>query len=204
MSFHNLAMRSFFMVVLFVSSAIAQLAEDNVGIYFDEAATTNWIEISGPTQVPAYIIITGCTLSNAMVYYWGGVQIVSPYTIQLRGAGTNIHTLIPDSEGIVRMAATFTSPLLVTDRVVVADLLIDVVSDEVIQIFCTNNISYSGFGYEMQGAGTEPWEVVRLWQNTEFSAAPGPLWPWFAACINGAAPVENTVTTWGGIKSLYR
>lgn len=193
------------LVVLFFSfTSIAQLADDNIGIYFDESATTNGISASGPSQVHAYVVITGCTLSNPLVYFWGGVKIDAPYSVQLRGDGVNTHSLIPDGDGVVQIEATFNSPLEIADAVVVADLFVEISSSEEVQIWCERNFSPGGFAYEMQGAGSEPWEVVRLWQNTDPGAAPGPLWPWFAACINGVPPVENAAVSWDEIKSLYR
>lgn len=186
------------------SVASAQFAADNVGIYFDEAATTNGVSFSGPGEVHAYLVVTGCTLSNPMTYYWGGVRIGAPYAVVLRAGGTNAHTLIPDGDGVVRIAATFGTPLEIAEAIVVADLFIEVASDEEIRIWCENNDSPAGWAYEMQGAGAEPWEVVRLWQSTERGAAPSPPWPWFAACINGAPPVADAATTWGAVKSRYR
>lgn len=182
----------------------AQPASDHVGIYFDETGTANGVHVSGPGMVHAYVVVTGCTLSNHMVYFWGGVQMDASYSIQLRGDGANAHSLLPDANGVVGLAVTFGTPLEISDAVTVADLFIEVVSDEVIGIWCESNDSPGGWAYEMQGAGAEPWEVVRLWQSTDPGSAPGPLWPWFAASINGAPPVAEGGTTWGGLKCRYR
>lgn len=174
------------------SAFASDWASDNVGIYFDEAATLN-CGIAAPLMpFPAYMVLTQLTASD--VNAW---EIALTYSNVLslgfvpRGTGP-IDVGINPGEHLVGLA----SPLLVTGgAVVIADLTLMVQNTDPAGI-SSNGVFFHSLPLRVpayQGSATE---IRELHPITE----PGsPI-----LSINNGCAVDTENSSFGEVKSLFR
>ncbi len=177
----------------FAGSAFASdWFSDNVGIYTDEAGTTNCITAAPYTPITAYLVCTQLNSSDINAWELALVNTnVTTLSFAPRGSGP-VDVAINPGEHIVGLAA----PLAVSGgTVVIADLSLMVFNTNPAGIKIINTFFHSlpGKVPAYQGSNTPIRELHQI------SAAGSPV-----ITINNGCVVPAETSSFGSVKSLFR
>jgi|GEM_PF-3433945 len=180
---------------------------DNVGFYFDEAATLTAIETGMAESAHAYLVVTNITqpgmITGWQVFPTGICTIDSGFpfpadweslffeVIPRGGSGSPFDGSSPGWWGL---DVILDAPMMITDTAVLADLYVPLVTDEPLGI------------YQEGGAWIEydSGETLYLGMSTYPISTMLPQL-WLSATMNSDhVPVDAEQTSFGSVKSLYR
>ena len=179
------------------SSAMSQIDPypDSIGIYFDEGATENSQYISAPATVHAYLIATRISSPSGINSWGGGVSSYVQIFSTIRGDGENAFENVTDF--MQQFDVTFSTPLLFSSAIVLADLYIPITDDQAIDLFLEPLFGHGDTLFYTNGT-----DITSLQPSVPCINIP--CYPARVASINSDGPVMSNIKNWGDIKSLYR
>jgi hypothetical protein len=197
------------LVGMLVTPVVAQVDPDpnGIGIYFDEGANVYCTQADVGSEMLAYLCLTRITSASGISKWEAAVEVSLPNAVlawNLRGQATNTSE---NPEFVVGL----TEPLLWQSSLVVLEMTLSVLAEDplVLRVHPTENPSVPGapFPLPAYALGDDPSVFQTLGYSWGWDPTTGePNW---CAVINPAGdcsdpPTENSSSSWGGIKALYR
>jgi hypothetical protein len=200
-SSHRILALAALLICLSVAAQAQTVEVDNALVfYFDEEATQR--SVYGTGQITAYLIAgpmlhfdgTPCQVMNSWGFAGMGVwPFANVASARLVPRGVAAPAFVDFTGDFLGTGFMMAEPLPLDGRTVIAELVLDVISDEPTELVPCDPGSASG-----------DFDGVAHWFNILTSGPHGPMdMVWATATINGPAPVSNTDATMGGVKALY-